>query len=107
MYTVLRFARSSHEAALSVNLRARLTEIGTLELECVARATGNEEDDRWKLQFDLRAHRAEHRGRGGGQSVAPAAASPATIDPQKLEAARSAVLRALYGKDGRRRPADA
>ncbi|MGZ3430050.1 MAG: Hsp70 family protein, partial [Polyangia bacterium] len=39
MYTVLRFQRSSHEAALSVNLHARLTEIGTLELECVARAT--------------------------------------------------------------------
>ncbi len=95
MYTVLRFQRSSHEAALSVNLRARLTEIGTLELEAVARGTGNEQEDRWKLQFDLR---------GGGEVAQPSSASPAQplpsdVDPRKLEAAIG-VLRALYGKDG-------
>ncbi|MCA1663994.1 MAG: molecular chaperone DnaK, partial [Myxococcales bacterium] len=99
MYTVLRFVRSSQEAALSVNLRARLTEIGTLELECVARATGNEQEDRWKLQFDLRA---SEDASPPATSVSPAqttASDPSNIDPQKIEQA-VAVLRALYGKDG-------
>jgi molecular chaperone DnaK (HSP70) len=97
MYTVLRFARSSHETALSVNLHARLTEIGTLEIECVARATGNEEDDRWKLAFDLRA--PEKRDEAGAQpSVAPAHTSPEEVDAPKIEAALG-VLRALYGRE--------
>jgi hypothetical protein len=95
MYTVLRFARSSQEAALSVNLRARLTEIGTLELEAVARATGNEQEDRWKLAFDLRASEE-----GSAQpSVSPSETTPSDVDPRKLEQAIG-VLRALYGKDG-------
>ncbi|HSN34482.1 MAG TPA: molecular chaperone DnaK, partial [Ideonella sp.] len=98
MYTVLRFQRSSQEAALSVNLRARLTEIGTLELEAGARATGNEQEDRWKLAFDLRA--GEQKGDGPVlQSVSPAATMPSELDPRKLEQAIG-VLRALYGKDG-------
>ena len=102
MYTVLRFQRSSHEAALSVNLRARLTEIGTLELECVARATGNEDEDRWKLQFDLRAPEQSGDAAAQAKSVSPVETTPsdpANIDPQKIEQA-VAVLRALYGKDG-------
>jgi molecular chaperone DnaK (HSP70) len=93
MYTVLRFARSSQETALSVNLRARLTEIGTLEVECVARATGNEDEDRWKLQFDLR---------GGGESGASA---PATETATERLPDAIALLRALYGKDGAGDPA--
>ncbi|HEY2745171.1 MAG TPA: molecular chaperone DnaK, partial [Polyangia bacterium] len=97
MYTVLRFARSSHEAALSVNLRARLTEIGTLELEAVARGTGNEQEDRWKLQFDLRVS-PEQSGAAQPASTAPAETLPSDVDPHKLEAAIG-VLRALYGKD--------
>jgi molecular chaperone DnaK (HSP70) len=101
MYTVLRFSRSSHEAALSVNLHARLTEIGTLELECVARATGNEDEDRWKLAFDLRAPAAAERGGDAAAvaSVSPSETTPAEVDPAKLERAVR-VLRALYGKDG-------
>ena len=92
MYTVLRFARSSQETALSVNLRARLTEIGTLELECVARATGNEQEDRWKLQFDLRVD-------SQAQPAASASASETRLnelDASKIDAA-VAVLRSLYG----------
>jgi molecular chaperone DnaK (HSP70) len=95
IYTVLRFTRSSQDAALSVHLRAQLTELGTLELECVARATGNEQD-RWKLAFDLRAPSV----------TAPAADEPASPtepragepDPAVLERAVG-VLRALYGRD--------
>jgi molecular chaperone DnaK (HSP70) len=94
MYTVLRFVRSSQEAALSVNLRARLTEIGTLELEAVARATGNEDEDRWKLNFDLRASDEP----AAPASVSPTETVPGDVDAHKLEQA-IAVLRALYGKD--------
>jgi molecular chaperone DnaK (HSP70) len=95
MYTVLRFARSSQETALSVNLRARLTEIGTLELECVARATGNEQHDRWKLAFELRA--SEDSPARASVGLAAASSSRGDdADGAKIEAA-IAVLRALYG----------
>ncbi len=94
MYTVLRFTRSSQEAALSVNLHARLTEIGTLELEAVARATGNE-DDRWKLAFDLRAGEEP----APAASVSPSEAAPQELDAGKLEQA-IAMLKSLYGSRG-------
>lgn len=100
VYTVLRFARASHDTALSVHLHARLTELGTLELTCVARATGNEQD-RWKLAFDL-------RGADGNDATAQQPpendASAQNVDPARLESAL-AVLRALYGKDGSDDPA--
>jgi molecular chaperone DnaK (HSP70) len=89
IYTVLRFARSSHDTALSVHLRARLTELGALELECVARATGNEQD-RWKLNFDLRASE---------QPQQPSEPQVSGEDPQKLEAAVQ-ILKDLYGGKG-------
>jgi molecular chaperone DnaK (HSP70) len=89
IYTVLRFARSSQEVPLSVLLSARLTELGSLELECVARATGNEAD-RWKLAFDLRAAEAP------GQAAAPPP-EPSGVDPAALDRAVG-VIRALYGK---------
>jgi molecular chaperone DnaK (HSP70) len=97
IYTVLKFARSSHDAALAVHLRARLTELGTLALEAVARATGNEDTDRWKLEFDL-------RGAPDGATPGAAAAAPLGIDPAELERAID-VVRALYGKDGGGDPA--
>jgi molecular chaperone DnaK (HSP70) len=92
IYTVLRFTRSSQDVALSVNLHARLTELGTLELEAVARATGNDAD-RWRLNFDLRA--AEEPT--PSTSAPPAAAEP-EVDQAALDKA-VALLRALYGKD--------
>jgi molecular chaperone DnaK (HSP70) len=99
IYTVLRFLRSSHDTALAVHLRARLTELGALELECVARATGNEQD-RWKLNFDLRGQAA----RQGLDAPDAAPQQNQEEDPQKLEAAVQ-VLKDLYGKDGRGDPA--
>jgi len=99
IYTVLRFARSSQEVKLQVHLGARLTELGTLELECVAVGTGNEQD-RWKLAFDLRA-----AGAGAGAAdEKPPALTPPTDEAAPLERA-VAVIRALYGKDGGDSPA--
>ena len=48
--TVLRFGRKLEERALRVQLEARLSEIGTLEVWCRSRST----DHRWKLEFRLR-----------------------------------------------------
>ena len=77
LHTVLRFPRSSQDVALQVALEAHLSELGALELDCVARATGNEAD-RWRLAFDLRApaqqeRRAEPRTDTVAQSEDPAA----------------------------------
>lgn len=56
LYTVLRHPKSSQARPLPVLLRARLSEIGTLELWAVA--TEPEPDGaaplKWRLQFDLR-----------------------------------------------------
>ncbi len=101
IYTVLRFARSSHDTALSVLLHARLTELGTLELECVARATGNEAD-RWKLAFDLRGGDAPAQNDAVASNSPPvpdALASKSEVDPVALARAVE-LLRALYGKEG-------
>jgi molecular chaperone DnaK (HSP70) len=91
IYTVLRFTRSSQDVALSVNLHARLTELGTLELEAVARATGNDAD-RWRLNFDLRA--AEEPS---AAPTTPAPSEPA-VDQAALDKA-VVILKALYGKE--------
>jgi hypothetical protein len=51
MRTALRTQRRSDRGTVSVELHARLTEIGTLELWC----TQVEGDRRWRLQFDVRS----------------------------------------------------
>ena len=56
--TVLRFGKKTGVTKIPVQVSARFTEVGTLELWCEARQTGH----RWRLQFQLR---------GEGQSVAP------------------------------------
>lgn len=50
IHTVFRGA-SVQARAIPVHLRAGLTELGSLEIWCVA----NEADERWRLEFDLRA----------------------------------------------------
>jgi molecular chaperone DnaK (HSP70) len=85
LYTVLRFARSSQNLALSVALRARLSELGTIELEVVARGTGHE-GDRWKLDLDLRA--AE-------QPSAEPPPPPPEVDTAALASAKE-ILQKLY-----------
>ena len=49
IHTVLR-GGGGHAGRVPVHLQATLTEIGTLELWCVADATG----ERWRLEFELR-----------------------------------------------------
>ncbi len=70
-------------ADVPVRLEAALTEIGTLELWCVA----TDREARWKLEFSLRSGPAE--GGGGATEVAQA--------PRRLEEAR-ALVELFYGK---------
>lgn len=56
IHTLLTSA-ANKSGAVPVHLRARLTEIGTLELWCVA----NNSAERWRLEFELRGDTAESR----------------------------------------------
>src|SRR6202023_2053953 len=50
LYTTLRGGKRSGTRSVPVTLAARCTEIGTLELHCVAREGNN----RWRLEFNVR-----------------------------------------------------
>src|SRR5207244_6682909 len=50
LHTVLRGGKRSGTRSVPVTLAARCTEIGTLELFCVAKEGGN----RWRLEFNTR-----------------------------------------------------
>ncbi len=78
--TVLR-APGGGRAEVPVRLRAALTEIGTLEMFCVAA----DRDARWKLEFGLRGGAAD----AGDTEVAPL--------PRRFEEAR-ALVDLCYGK---------
>lgn len=58
--TVLRFGKKAGVVKIPVQVSARFTEVGTLELWCEARQTNH----RWRLQFQL-------RGEGGDSGPAP------------------------------------
>lgn len=75
---------------MSVHLQARVTEIGTLELWCVAR----ESSRRWRLQFQVR---------GAGDSVVggdPVASAP-TEDPMAVRRASQRIVDTFLVKPGR------
>lgn len=67
--TVLRFGKKTGAAAIPVQVSAKFTEVGTLELWCEARQTNH----RWRLQFQLR----------GESTVAPAVA-PTTVSEEHM-----------------------
>lgn len=67
--TVLRFGKKTGAAQIPVQVSAKFTEVGTLELWCEAKQTNH----RWRLQFQLR----------GESSVAPLP-TPATISDEHV-----------------------
>ena len=83
--TVLRSGEPAKKGAapveVPVRLRAALTEIGTLELWCVAK----DRDQRWKLEFELRGGAGEQ----GQTAVAPM--------PRRFAEARE-LVEVVYGK---------
>ena len=91
--TVLQ-TRGSSARTITVNLHAKLTEIGTLELWCQERGGRR----RWRLQFDVRStvetDRAAHVGTGEREGF---------IDESAWEAGRAAIA-AVFGAEGSESP---
>jgi molecular chaperone DnaK (HSP70) len=90
LHTVLRGGKRSGTRSVPVTLAARSTEIGTLELWCVAKDGQN----RWRLEFNVRdivraAEEPEEEGR---------AAAPVVTDvwPEGPVQAAGALIRATY-----------
>lgn len=88
--TVLQAGKKGAANSVAVQLHARLTEIGTLELWCGELESGR----RWRLQFDVRAatetERSGHLGEGE---------SAGFIDEATLESCR-ALIRRTYTRGG-------
>lgn len=88
--TVLESTKTGGGAAVKVELHARLTEIGTLDLWC-GQVAGPRT---WRLQFDVRAatetDRAAHRGRGETEGV---------FDEAVIGRCREAIQAAFSGGD--------
>ncbi|HQU42400.1 MAG TPA: Hsp70 family protein [Pirellulales bacterium] len=86
--TVLEATKKGAGAVVPVELHARLTEVGTLDLWCGEVAGPR----RWRLQFDVRAatetDREGHRGRGEAEGV---------LDETLLESCRQAIAAAFSG----------
>lgn len=87
--------RSQARGIVPVHLRATLTEIGTLELWCVA----NDSDERWRLEFELRGH-----GGNPTNSTLAVESMPARFDEARQAIARVFVARPKAGKP--RNPAE-
>ena len=67
--TVLRFGKKTGATAIPVQVSAKFTEVGTLELWCEAKQT----EHRWRLQFQLRGE--------GNVAVVP---TPATVSDEHV-----------------------
>lgn len=86
IHTVLKSAGIS-KGGVPVHLRATITEVGTLELWCVAQ----DRPERWRLEFELR---------GAPAPTDPAAVRPVTESlPRRFADAQAAIQR-VYGSGG-------
>ena len=93
LHTVLRGGKRAGARSVPVTLAARSTEIGTLELYCVAREGSN----RWRLEFNVRDIVKESSGEpGGGANDASPAITDVWPEAQVQEAAR--LIRAVFAE---------
>ena len=90
--TVIRSRNRSD--GVDVRIRSRLTEIGTVDLWCV----GDNTDERWKLQFDVRS--AVRTDLTGHKS---AAESEGIVDAATISAV-SEILDGVFGAGGSKKP---
>lgn len=92
--TVLRTGRKGEGGVVSVELHARLTEVGTLDLWC----SETEGRRSWKLQFDVRSatqtDMEAHQGTAEQQGF---------IDEETWQAC-SELIHATFGKQGQQKP---
>lgn len=94
--TVLRTGRRSETGAVSIELHARLTEIGTLELWC-SEADGPRS---WRLQFDVRSATQTDIAAHGGQ------AEEAGFVDEEVWQRCQAEIEATFGPDAAKKPQD-
>src|SRR5207302_6909387 len=99
LHTVLRGGKRSGTRHVPVTLAARATEIGTLELWCVARDGGN----RWRLEFNVRDIVKDPAETGGDEGGGEQGVTDIWPEVQVQEAAR--LIRATYnGEEGAATP---
>jgi molecular chaperone DnaK (HSP70) len=91
LHTILRGGKRSGVKGVPVTLAARSTEIGTLELWCVAREGGN----RWRLEFNVRdIVKDDGAAAARGEETAQATLTDVWPEAQVQEAAR--LIRTVY-----------
>jgi molecular chaperone DnaK (HSP70) len=93
LHTILRGGKRSGTKQVPVTLAARCTEIGTLELWCVARDGHN----RWRLEFNVRDIVPDEDGAASGDAGAERTLSDVWPEAQVQEAAR--LIRSTYQSD--------
>jgi hypothetical protein len=93
LHTILRGGKRSGTKRVPVTLAARSTEIGTLELYCVAKDGQN----RWRLEFNVRdIVKDEPQARSTDEGEAGRTITDVWPEAQVQEAAR--LIRAVYGE---------
>jgi molecular chaperone DnaK (HSP70) len=94
LHTVLRGGKRSGTKSVPVTLAARSTEIGTLEIWCVAKEGNN----RWRLEFNVRDIVKEPQPADGTDGDGPAARDKAVTDVWLEELVQEAgrLIRAAY-----------
>jgi hypothetical protein len=93
LHTILRGGKRSGTKRVPVTLAARLTEIGTLELWCVARQS----DNRWRLEFNTRdIVPAEEVEAATKSSEGPQAAAITDVWPEEKVQVAAQLVRSVY-----------
>ncbi|MCI0681771.1 MAG: hsp70 family protein [Gemmataceae bacterium] len=92
LHTVLRGGKRSGTKSVPVTLAARCTEIGTLELFCVAKDGGN----RWRLEFNVRDIVKEPDDEVGPASRAGPEAAISDVWPEDLVQAAGSLIRGSF-----------
>jgi hypothetical protein len=90
LHTILRGGKRSGTKRVPVTLAARCTEIGTLELWCVARDSAN----RWRLEFNVRdIVKDESPAAGDGENEQPVVTD---VWPEAQVQAAARLMRSVY-----------
>jgi molecular chaperone DnaK (HSP70) len=90
LHTILRGGKRAGAKMVPVHLAARCTEIGTLELWCVAREGGN----RWRLEFNVRDI---VKGEGADEPGPEADGTVTDVWPEAQVQEAGRLIRAVYG----------
>lgn len=93
LHTILRGGKRSGTRNVPVSLAARCTEIGTLELHCVARDGNN----RWRLEFNVRDI-VKDAGAADDDGPRPESA-PTDVWPEEQVQNAAQLIRAAYSPD--------